>query len=106
MADLAFITRLINDNPTKSRRALSQMLCKEWNWVQTNGSLRDMIAMGFMLELHRNGHITLPVKRQTTSNPFLNRKKPARLDIDQTLVMTDLKGIQPLEIVQVRNTPQ
>lgn len=105
-ADIAFITRLINDNPTKSRRALSQMLCKEWNWVQTNGSLRDMIARGFMLELHRNGHITLPVKRQTTSNPFLNRKKPAWLDLDQTLVTTDLKGIQPLEIVPVRNTPQ
>jgi hypothetical protein len=103
-ADIAFITRLIQDNPAKSRRALSQMLCKEWNWVQANGSLRDMIARGFMLELHRNGHITLPAKKWTTVNPFVNRKKPDRLDIDQTLVTTDLKGIQPLEIVLVRNT--
>jgi hypothetical protein len=33
-ADIAFINRLISDNPTASRRALSQMLCREWNWVQ------------------------------------------------------------------------
>lgn len=104
-ADIAFITRLIENNPTASRRALSQLLCKEWNWVQANGSLRDMIARGFMLELHRKGHITLPAKKQNPVNPFLNRKKPERLSMDQTPVVTDLKGIQPLKIMLVKNTP-
>jgi hypothetical protein len=103
--DIAFITRLIENNPTASRRALSQMLCKEWNWVQANGSPRDMIARGLMLELHRNGHITLPAKKHDPPNPFLNRKKPERPVIDQTLVTTELKGIQPLHILLVKNTP-
>jgi hypothetical protein len=103
-ADIAFINRLISDNPTVSRRALSQMLCREWNWVQDNGSLRDMIARGFMLELHRNGHITLPARKQNPSNPFLNRKKPERPTIDQTPVKSDLKNLAAPEIVLVKNT--
>jgi len=104
-ADIEFITRLIKENPTKSRWALSQILCREWNWVQANGSLRDMIARGFMLELHRNGHITLPAKKRTTSNPFVNRKKPELLNIDQTPVETGLRDILPLQIMLVKNTP-
>ena len=103
--DIEFINRLIDDNPTKSRRALSQLLCKEWKWVQANGSLRDMIARGFMLELHRNGYIILPAKKQNPANPFVNRKKPEQPVIDQTRLTSDLKGIQPLEIVLVKNTP-
>ncbi len=68
--DIEFIQRLIDDNPKASRRALSQMLCREWNWVQANGNLRDMIARGYMLELHRQGYITLPAKKCTPKNPF------------------------------------
>lgn len=105
-ADVAFINQLIKNNPTASRRALSQMLCREWNWVQANGSLRDMIARGFMLELHRQGHITLPERKMTPNNPFLNRKKPDKPDVDQTEVRTDIKGLGPLEIVLVKNTPR
>ncbi len=103
-ADIAFINQLIADNLTASRWALSKILCREWNWVQPNGNLRDMIARGFMLELHRKGHITLPAKKRNPNNPFLNRKKPERLHIDQTPVKTDLGQFTPLEIVQVKNT--
>jgi len=104
-ADIAFITRLIEENPTASRRALSQMLCREWNWVQANGNLRDMIARGFMLELHRNGHIKLPAKKQNPPNPFLKRKKPEKPQIDQTPVTMTLKEMGALDIVLVKNTP-
>ena len=103
-SDIDFINRLIEDNPAASRRALSQMLCREWNWVQANGSLRDMIARGFMLELHRGGHITLPAKKSAPNNPFLNRQRPERVDVDQTLIASDLTAIRPLEIRQVKNT--
>lgn len=104
-ADIDFISRLIEENPTASRHALSKILCREWNWVQANGSLRDMIARGFMLALHRGGHITLPARKKVPTNPFLNRKRPEMVDTDQTPVASDLKGIRPLEIRQVKNTP-
>lgn len=104
--DVEFINRLIKDNPTASRRALSQELCRAWNWVQANGSLRDMIARGFMLELHRAGHINLPARKFTPNNPFVNRTQPLEIDVDQSLVATDINSLLPLEIRQVKNTPE
>jgi len=103
--DIAFINRLIKDNPQASRFALSKMLCKEWDWVQPNGNLRDMIARGYMLALHRQGHITLPARKQTPNNPFLNRKKPAKTEIDQTPVTAGLNELKPIDIALVKNTP-
>jgi len=102
--DIEFISELISNNPNDSRRALSVKLCKEWNWIQANGALRDMVCRGFMLKLHREGYITLPPKRRTPNNPFLNRKKPAKVEIDQTPINVSLFEIKPLEIRQVRNT--
>jgi len=102
--DIEFINELIANNPNDSRRALSIKLCKEWNWVQSNGALRDMVCRGFMLKLHREGCITLPPKRFTPNNPFVNRKKPVEVKIDQTPINMSLSGIKPLEIRQVRNT--
>ena len=61
--DVAFINRLIGENPSDSRWALSKKLCQAWNWVQPNGALKDMVCRGLMLELHRAGHIRLPAKK-------------------------------------------
>lgn len=102
--DIAFIRKLIADNPGDSRRALSVKLCKEWNWVQENGAYRDMVCRSFMLLLHREGHIELPPKRRTPNNPLANRRKPTKIEVDQSPVDTSLSGLGPLEIRQVRNT--
>ncbi|MBN1227641.1 MAG: DUF4338 domain-containing protein [Deltaproteobacteria bacterium] len=101
-----YITTLIAQNPDISRRALSYKLCEAWNWRQPNGHLRDMVCRGFLLCLDRAGHIRLPKKKCTPHNPFLQRKKPEKVLIDQTPVQTTLANIQPLEIQQVRRTPK
>jgi hypothetical protein len=102
--DVAFINKLIEDNPHDSRRALSVKLCKAWNWVQPNGALRDMVCRGFMLELHRAGHIQLPAKRCTPNNPLINPRTPEIIRIDRSLLSTSLKQVLPLRICQVRRT--
>ena len=104
--DVAFINQLIDDNPSDSRWALSKKLCSAWNWVQPNGTLRDMVCRGLMLELHRTGHIKLPAKKRLTHNPFVDRKKPDRIEIDQTPIADELSQIKPLEFRQVRRTPK
>ena len=53
--EVVLIRRLIAENPDDSRRALSVKLCKALNWVQPNGTLRDMVCRGYMLALHRAG---------------------------------------------------
>jgi len=103
--DVAFINQLIDENPNDSRWALSKKLCLSWNWVQPNGALRDMVCRGLMLELHRAGHIKLPSKKSNPPNPFIHRKRPAKVQIDRTPIHTELSRIQPLRFSQVRRTP-
>jgi len=102
--EVAFIRRLIAENPDDSRRALSVKLCKALNWVQPNGALKDMVSRGYMLELHRAGYITLPKKKCSPPNPFVERKKPAQIGIDQSPISSGLKNIRPLKLRQVRRS--
>ena len=103
--DIAFINVLIAQNPADSRRALSKKLCRAWNWVQPNGALRDMICRGLMLGLHRAGHIRLPDKKSHPKNPFVDRKKPGKVKIDQSPINGRLSQIMPFKYEQVRRTP-
>jgi hypothetical protein len=105
-ADLVFIRRLIADNPLCSRRRLSEKLCRAWNWVQPNGALRDMVCRGMMLMLHRQGLIELPPVRQVSRNFLVQRDKPAAVIIDQTPLSMSFAELGPLQIRQVRRTPE
>jgi hypothetical protein len=102
--EVAFIRRLIAANPDDSRRALSVKLCRALNWVQPNGSPRDMVCRGYMLALHRAGLIRLPAKKCSPPNPLVQRKKPVEIDIDQKPIVTALKDIRPLQLRQVRRS--
>src|SRR6056297_1962818 len=102
--DIGFINQLIANNPGMSRWALSRELCRQWNWVQPNGALRDMVCRSLMLELHRAGHIRLPEKKRTVANPLAERKKPEPIPIDQKPIQAELCDLKPLEFRQVRRT--
>jgi len=102
--DVEFIKRLIAERPEDSRRALSKKICQAWNWVQPNGALRDMVCRGFLLCLERAGHIKLPERKVTPHNPLARRKRPAKVDIDQTPILGNLTEVSPFEIRQVRGT--
>lgn len=106
-ADVEFIRKLIIENPGDSRRALSAKLCEAWNWMQPNGTPKDMVARGLMLLLHREGLIQLPVRRQKPPNNVAQHEKPPKLP----LLVWDpidepLKRLRPLEVCQVRRTAQ
>ena len=105
-ADVAFIRELIAEHPRASRRALSQKLCEAWDWRQSNGALRDMVCRGLMLALHRAGHIQLPDRTQSPPNPFLQRSRPALVDIDSTPLHCSLAELGPVVVRQVRRTEE
>ena len=104
--DLVFIRRLIAENPQCSRRGLSRKLCEGWNWVQANGALRDMVCRGMMLMLHRRGLIELPALRQVGRGSLLERTKPEAVSIDQTPLSMSFTELGPLQVRQVRRTPE
>jgi hypothetical protein len=58
-----------------------------------------MICRGLMLGLHRAGHIRLPEKKSHPKNPFVDRKKPAKVKIDQNPVNGRLCSTVLLSII-------
>jgi len=104
--DLVFIRRLIAENPGCSRWRLSKKLCEAWSWVQANGALRDMVCRGMMLMLHRQGLIELPALRQVGRSSLMGREKPDAVSIDQTPLSMNFAELGPLQVRQVRRTPE
>jgi hypothetical protein len=104
-SEVTFIRTLIAEHPGSSRRELSKKLCQAWNWVQANGALRDMVCRGLMLQLHREGHIELPPVKYVRNNPLAQRVQPTRIDVDDAPLHTSFAGIGPVEVRQVRRTP-
>jgi len=102
--DVAFLRRLIADNPAASRRALSIMVCEAWDWRQPNGTVRDAVCRGLLLALHRGGHIELPAARWYARQPAARHRKPKAVEIDQSPIVTDLASLGALDFRQVRRT--
>jgi len=103
--DIEHIKEVIAQNPDRSRRFLSQEVCRQWNWRQPNGVLRDMVCRGLMLKLEREGLITLPPRKFVPKNPFIERRQPAIINVDRTPVEAGLKSIkQDIELCQVKRT--
>jgi len=105
-ADVAFIRELIASRPDASRRALSIELCNVWGWVQQNGTLRDAVCRGLLLALHRGGAIELPAPKKKRRVAAWIRLRPAPVEIDMTPIETSLRELGPIELVQVRRTPE
>src|SRR6266700_7879829 len=102
--DISFIRQLLADNPSASRRRLSEKLCEAWQWKQANGALRDMVCRGLLLMLHRAGQIELPVIRYRPPNPLARRERPQPMLIDATPLDAALGDIRPILLQQVRKT--
>jgi len=102
--DVLFIRGFIAKHPDDSRWMLSRKLCREWNWVQSNGALRDMICRSMMLELARSGHIELPPVRVQMINTLAKRTKPRKVEINRTPVEGKVSDLGQLTFKQVRRT--
>ena len=103
--DIATITRIIAAHPDKSRRFISQEVCRVWDWRQPNGVLKDMVCRSLLLLLESKGFIKLPPRKCNPTNPLANRKKPARVVVDQTPVQSPLCDLFPVKLEQTRRTP-
>lgn len=103
-SDIVSIKTLISTNPDKSRWFISRELCRQWNWRQQNGALKDMLCRSILLKLESVGHITLPPRKRIINNPLANRKPPGLVKVDQTPIVCVIKDIQPIELRSVRKT--
>ena len=102
--DISFIRELIEANPDDNRTALSRRICRAWAWVQPNGYPKDMICRGLLLRLESKGYIALPPRQGVPRRLDSYRKQPAPVEVDQTLLQTDLRDLGPIVFRQVRRT--
>lgn len=104
MQDIEIIRKIIDSHPGKSRRFISQEVCRTWNWRQPNGVLKDMVCRSLLLLLESKGYIKLPARKFIPNNPLAKRKKPFRAIVDQTPVQCSVSGLLPIKLEQVRKT--
>lgn len=106
LVEVEFLRQLIAHHPNLSRRQLSVKVCQAWNWVQSNGHPRDMVARSLMLLLHRAGHIQLPAPRKRVlNNVIVHRRVRPVESYDTTPLTGTVASLGPLEIRQVRRAP-
>jgi len=103
--DVDIVRRIVETHPGKSRRFISQEVCREWDWRQPNGFLKDMVCRSLLLLLESKGLIKLPPRKFTPANPLAKRKKPSRVDVDKTPIHCSVADLFPIELKQVRRTP-
>ena len=102
--DIKTINKIIEEYPGKSRRFISQEVCRKWDWRQPNGVLKDMVCRSLLLILDSEGFIKLPPRKCTPPNPLANRKEPTWVEVEQTPFQSSLRDLLPIKLVLVRKT--
>lgn len=69
--DISFIRETIKKHYNKGRTPISRILCKSWEWTQSNGKPKEYAARDLLLRLEEKGLIELPPRIR----PNNNRKK-------------------------------
>lgn len=96
--DIEFVQKLIKENPELHRKGLSIDLAKLWNWRDVNGQLKDMACRSFMLKLHRQGRIVLPMPLRP---PIIRKKTFSSIPHSNVPIICFLKELQPLQIKMI-----
>ncbi len=102
--DISTIKEIILKHPEKSRRFISQEVCRVWGWRQANGFLKDMVCRSLLLLLESKELIKLPPKKCFPKNPLANRKKPRKITVDTSPIIDSLKYLSTIKLEQVRKT--
>ena len=97
--ELATIRELISCHPSWHRTRLSQELCREWNWCNEAGQLKDIAARTLLRKLDHRGLIKLPAPIRSANNKFRNRPdRQMALDLGAGPIEGRLSELQPIQI--------
>ncbi|MEA3290698.1 MAG: DUF4338 domain-containing protein [Pseudomonadota bacterium] len=104
-SELATIRGLITSHPDWHRTRISQELCREWNWCNEAGQLKDIAARSLLRKLDQQGLIQLPAPVRSANNAFRNRSdRQGMLELEPLRIEGRLSDLQPLRILQVTRT--
>jgi len=101
--DLDDIQDTVNKHWDKGRTPISEILCRKWNWQQSNGRLKDMACREVLLTLNRKGLLKLPPRKNNAYNEKRNQFIPV-IDIDTSPLNGKLSCLPSVELKSVRNS--
>ena len=101
-SDIFRIRQLMAENPTWSRRRLSEVIAQEWDWRNGSGRFKDMAARTMLLKLDALGLISLPPRRRRPSNRMA-AGRISRQNWDQSIVTGTLRQLGPITIQEISN---
>lgn len=105
--ELATIQELIASHPDWHRTRISQELCREWNWCNEAGRLKDIAARSLLRKLDHQGLIQLPAPVRSANNAFRNRPDILnRVEFEPPRIEGRLSGLQPLRILRVTHAQE
>lgn len=96
-AELLWLRQWIADHPHWSRKRLARELCRQWDWRNGRGQLKDFAAGAFLAKLAARDLLLLPRLQLQWSHP---RPKPQGLgliDWPTTPIQATLGELQPLK---------
>jgi len=66
--DINTISTVIARHYSRGRSHISRVLCRQWNWLQPNGKLKEYAARDLLLRLEEKGFIKLPPRLKQKNN--------------------------------------
>ena len=102
-ADIVQIQATVDALWNQGRKHISKALCRQWNWLQPNGRLKDMACRELLLTLSRKGLLTLPPRLTSANNDKRNRTIPI-VNVDQFPLQEKLTNLGFVDLKPVRNT--
>jgi hypothetical protein len=67
--EIAYIQKLIDADPTRTRADISRLACQAMEWFKPDGGLKEMSARVAMLRMQADGLISLPPPRCSRPDP-------------------------------------
>jgi hypothetical protein len=102
--DLETIRGCIHENWTLGRTAISKALCRQWDWTQPNGWLKDRACRDLLLALERHGEIQLPARRNEGPGGKKRVQSQEFLFLDPTPLEGKVSDYGPLTLTMVRKS--
>jgi len=99
--DLKFIQTVVHEHWDKGRTSISEILCQKWNWIQSNGRLKDMACREVLLTLHRKGLLDYPPPRCIPQN---KKRVVKNIKVDTTPISCNISDLRPVRVEMVRHT--
>jgi hypothetical protein len=94
--NIDWICKLISEHPDWNRTRISREICIAWNWVNSNGQLKDMACRTMLLKLERLGYLRLPTARSVCVGNSVRVRTTVAHSTEE--IVCSLRDLAPLSI--------